>query len=97
VIVRLRRAIQLHSKHAQIGIAGRLVVAALALPFGIGAVLALQRGAWTDVLLFSGMFVLAGYAAMTGIDRYARRRASRGGTVQRGTVHLKRRGRASSR
>ena len=93
----LRRAIHLHARQPEISLAGRLVVAALALPFAAGALLAVARGAWTDALLVAGMILLAGFAASTGINLYARRRAHRGGSVPRGPLHPKRRGRAARR
>lgn len=89
----LRRAIHLHARQPQIGLGGRVVVALLALPFGIGALLARS---WADALLFSGMFLLAGYAAVTGISLYARRRAHHSGGLPRISLPRKRRGRTAA-
>jgi len=93
----LRRAIHLHARRPEISMTGRAVVAVLALPFGAGALLALLRGAWGDAVLFAGMFVLAGYAASTGISLYARRRAHHSGGLPRITLPRKRRGRTATK
>jgi hypothetical protein len=90
----MKRTPQVHSRAPNIGILGRLFVGLLALPFGVGSALALARGAWLDALLFAAMFLLAGYAAWTGIHLYARRAAPHAGGLPRGPHHPKTRKRS---
>ena len=85
----MKRTIQLHDRQPQIGLIGRLFVGVLALPFGVGALLGVFRGSWLDALLFTGMFLVAGYAAWTGIHLWTRRQPPRSGGLPRESVHRK--------
>jgi hypothetical protein len=61
------------SRRPDVGLLSRLFVGVLALPFGIGAGLALLRGAWPDAAVLGALFLVAAWAAWTGINLYARR------------------------
>jgi hypothetical protein len=85
----MRRTPQQHVRGPAIGLLGRIFVGVLALPFGVGAVLGSVRGQWLDALLFTGMFLIAAYAAWTGIHLYARGVQHRTGGLPREPVHAK--------
>jgi hypothetical protein len=91
----MKRTRQQHSRRPEIGVWGRVFVALLALPFGVGAVLGALRGNLLDAALFTGMFLIAGYAAWTGIHLYARRLPRRSGGLEREPVHPKLHGQRS--
>lgn len=92
----MKRTTQQHTRQPAIGLFGRVFVAVLALPFGVGALLAVQRGNRLDALLFAGMFLIACYAAWTGIHLYARGLRRRAGGLPRAPIHAKVHGQRAS-
>ena len=88
----MKRTPQHHARGPRIGAGGRVFVALLALPFAIGAVLAVRRGDLWDTLLFGGMCLVAGYAAWIGIHYWAAGQPLRTGGLPRETVPRKARG-----
>jgi hypothetical protein len=85
------------TRRPEIGLLSRLFVGVLALPFGIGAGLALRRGAWLDAAVLAALFVTAAWAAWAGIHLYARRHADYTNHVPRGHLHPKAKPRSTRR
>jgi hypothetical protein len=85
------------SRRPDVGLLSRIFVAVLALPFGIGAILAVRRAAWLDAVVLTALFVTAAWAAWAGINLYARRAGGFTNHVPRGHLHGKHKPRSSRR
>jgi hypothetical protein len=85
------------SKRPDVGFLSRAFVAVLALPFGIGAGLAVRRGSWPDAVVLGALFITAAWAAWAGINLYAKRPGGFTNHVPRGHLHPKQKPRSSRR